>query len=265
MRHVMRRRRRNQICPAGRHHHQQERNARSNHPPAPRTFQNRIRHQRAVGRNQKTQPVNSGNAGDLQQRQTVRGRITRKVPRRPNNRNVCPEIFQRSPQKRRNRASQQFAPTRSQRHARRKHGANQAADKTNETHKRRGNPRIDIPVLPHHGIHPRQAHRIKNLPVQKSVQRSFLQRRASRSQYQQAHRYPREQIEIVIGKREAQGGTATDGEQHSRVTRQIHLMLDYRLETQLFEGALGGFRRSHIGVGSHLHVIKSVGGRIGHK
>ncbi len=265
MRHVMRRRGGNQIGPGSRHHNQHCRNARRNQPHSPCARKHRIRHQRPIRRNQKTQSIDSGDAGNLQQRQTMRRRIAGKIPRRPDDRDIRPKIFQRSPQKRRDRARQQFAFARSQRHARRKHRADQTANKSNQSHKRSGDPRIDIPVLAHHRIDPRQAHRIKNLPVQKSVQRSFLQRRAGRRQNQHPHRHPGQQIKIVIGKREAESGTTTDGEQHSRVTRQFHLMLNYRLETQLFQGALGGFRGSHIGVGSHLHVIKSVGGRIGHK
>ena len=40
-------------------------------------------------------------------------------------------------------------------------------------------------------------------------------------------------------------------------------MFDYRLETQLFEGALGVFGGGHIGVGTHLDVVEIVDRRGG--
>ena len=42
-------------------------------------------------------------------------------------------------------------------------------------------------------------------------------------------------------------------------------MFNYRLETQLFEGALGIFRRGHIWVGAHLDVVEIIGGRGGYE
>ena len=42
-------------------------------------------------------------------------------------------------------------------------------------------------------------------------------------------------------------------------------MFNYRLEAQLFEGALGVFRGGHVGIGAYLHVVEIVGGRTGNE
>ena len=86
----------------------------------------------------------------------------------------------------------------------------------------------------------------------------MFQRSAGGGQHQHPQGDPGEQIQVVIGKGKTESEAATDGEQHSRVTRQIHLVFNYRLETQLFQGALGVFRGGHIGVRADLNVEEIV-------
>jgi len=114
--------------------------------------------------------------------------------------------------------------------------------------------------LAHHRGDPRQADGIENESVKETVERSFAGRCADGSEDEHADRNPREQRQIVIRERQCQGNAAAQGEQDSRLPAECHLAFDYRLETGLFEGALGSVGGFFVGIWPHLDAVEIIGG-----
>src|ERR1700758_2057718 len=168
--------------------------------------------------------------------------------------------FKRDPKKWSQDTGKGHAPSsRDERDTHRERGPDDSARDSEKAKDSCGEPRIDVSVLAHYCGDPRQADRIENKSVKETVERSFAWRRADGCEDEHADRNPREQGQIVIRERQCQGNAAAQGEQDSRLPAECHLAFDYRLETGLFEGALGSVGGFFVSIRPHLDAVEIVG------
>ena len=233
-------------------------------PPA----QNGVDDQRTAGSDDKTQTINSGDGGELQQAQVAAGGVPAEIPGKAAKDQVGAGDIpappkEKAPASRRTpvlTADELCLETSAT--AQPKTAGKRAKTTLSKAQNSGGGQRIDIAVLMHHRVDPRNGKRVENDSVKPAVEQS-LRERALRNEARisMANGEPSEQRQIVIGKRKRQGRAAREWRAATAVYQGKFIQcLMIALKPARSSAARACFGGALIGIRTDLHTIKLIAG-----